>query len=101
MALSLIATDAFERDYDEALAYLTYRLGAPHAARRLMDAMDASIAKICASPDINAVSRKPTLAKLQYREELVDGYVLLYRIEGDVIIAKRLFHQSQDYESYL
>ena len=39
------------------------------------------------------------LARLEYREELVSGYAMLYRIEGDAIVAKRLFHATQDYES--
>ena len=101
MAHDFVATAAFERDYDNALAYITYELGAPAAATRMMDAMDASIAKIADNPLINAVSRKPSLAALEYREEFVGNFVMLYRIEDDTVVAKRLFHARQDYESYV
>lgn len=101
MALSFVATQAFERDYDSALAYLTYELASPHAAMSLMDAMDRSVDKICAHPEIDHVSTKPSLARLEYREERVKGYVMLYRIEDKAIVAKRLFHSSQDYERYV
>ena len=101
MAYSFVATDAFERDYDSALAYIAYELGAPKATGRMMDAMDASIQKIAGNPFLNAVSRKPTLEALAYREEFIGNYVMLYRIEEDAVVAKRLFHMSQDYESYV
>ena len=101
MAYSFVGTEAFERDYDEVLAYLVYQLDAPQAACRLMDEMDASISKIAANPFINAVSRKPSLSVLEYREEFVGRYVMLYRVEDGAIVAKRLFHGGQDYESYV
>lgn len=101
MAHSFVATQAFERDYDSALAYITYELASPQAAVDLMDAMDRSVEKILAYPEINHISTKPSLARLEYREERVRGYVMLYKIEGEVVVAKRLFHGSQDYESYV
>lgn len=101
MALSFVATQAFERDYDAALAYLTYELASPRAAVSLMNAMEKSVEKICANPCIDHVSTKPSLARLEYREELVGNYVMLYKIEDEAIVAKRLFHGSQDYENYL
>ena len=101
MAHSFVATDAFERDYDSALAYIAYNLGSPMAATRMMDAMESSIEKIEDNPFLNAVSTKPTLEALEYREEFVGNYVMLYRVEGGTVVAKRLFHMSQDYESYV
>lgn len=101
MTYSFVGTEAFEKDHDEALAYLVYQLKSPRAASRLMDAMDAPIAKISENPQINAISRKPTLAALEYREDFVERSVLLYRIEGQDVVAKRLFPMSQDYESYM
>ena len=101
MAHSFVATEAFERDYDSALAYIAYELGAPRAASRMIDMMQRSVDKITENPLINAVSAKSTLEALEYREELVGNYVMLYRVEGDAIVAKRLFHMSQDYESYV
>ena len=101
MAYSFDATEAFERDYDSALAYITYELGSPQAAMRMIDTMERSIEKISNNPYLNAVSSKPTLASLSYREEFVGRYVLLYSVEGSRVVAKRLFHMSQDYETYV
>ena len=99
MAHRFLATEAFEHDYDSAFAYISYDLGSPRAAARMMDAMDASIEKLRDSPPLNAVLTNPTLEALDYREELVGGYVMLYKVEGGDMVAKRLFHTSQDYES--
>ena len=101
MAYSFVATDAFERDYDSALAYIAYELGAPKAAGRMVDTMQRSVDKITDNPFINAISAKPTLESLEYREEFVGNYVMLYRVEGGDIVAKRLFRMSQDYGSYV
>ena len=101
MAYNFVATDAFERDYDSALAYIAYELGAPKAASRMVDMMQRSVDKITEDPFLNVVSTKPTLEALEYREEFVGSYVMLYKVEGDDIVAKRLFHMSQDYESYV
>ena len=96
-----VATEAFERDYDSALANISYDLGSPRAAAHMMDAMDRFIGKIAGNPHLSAVSAKPMFAALGYREEFVGNYVLLYAVEGDRIVAKRLFPMSQDYESYV
>ena len=70
-----VATEAFERDYDSALAYISYDLGSLRAAARMMDAMNASIAKLQGNPLLSAISTMPTLEVLEYREELVGGGV--------------------------
>ena len=102
MTYRFVATAAFVRDYDSVLAYLVYEAHSPKAAVRLIDEMDHSIEKISRNPLLNAISAKPTLAALEYREELVGNYVLLYRIEEEgLVVAKRLFHMSQDYERYI
>ena len=101
MAYSFVATDAFERDYDSALAYIAYELGAPKAASRMIDLMQQSVDRIAENPYLSAISTKPTLEALEYREEFVGNYVMLYKVEGADVVAKRLFHMSQDYESYV
>lgn len=101
MAYSLVMTAAFERDYDSVLAYLSYNLKSPQAAGSLMDQMDAALERLESNPFLNAISRKPSLARLEYREERALGYVLLYRIEGEDVVVKRLFHMSQAYEEYV
>ena len=101
MTCSFVATEAFERDYDSALAYIAYELGAPMATVHMIDLMESSIQKISENPCINAPSTKPTLKKLEYCEESVGNYVMLYKVEDGAIVAKRLFYTSQDYESYV
>lgn len=101
MALSFTATAAFERDFDSILAYLTYELASPQTAMKLMDAVGESIERIRENPKIDHISTKPTLEQLEYHEEFVRGYVMLYKIEDGGIVAKRMFHHSQDYESYV
>lgn len=101
MAYSFLGTASFERDYDEALAYIVYDLRSPQAAKNLIEQMEESIKRISENPFINAVSQKPTLASIEYREEFVGNYVLLYKVEDEAIVAKRLFHMTQDYQNYV
>lgn len=101
MAYEFVATAAFEKDYDDALAYLIYKLKAPHAALRLMETMEASITRITDNPPINAVSTNPVLHGRDYRVELVLHYVMIYQLDDDRVIALRLFHETQDYANLL
>ena len=53
---------------------------------------------IAAFPAIKAVSKKPELRRLGYREYFGENYVIVYRVQEDAVYLLRLFHQSQDYE---
>ncbi|CDD76674.1 putative uncharacterized protein [Cryptobacterium sp. CAG:338] len=50
---------------------------------------------------IHSVSRKFYLSSGGYREHLVGNYVIIYRIEGSLVILCRLFHQRRNYQQFV
>ena len=98
MEYSILVAESFRRDLIGAIGYLVDELGSPMAAGRLLDAVDNAIDLMGRMPEMHAVSSKPLLGERGFRECLVEGYVIVYRIEGKAIAIQRLFHQSQDYE---
>ena len=98
MAYEIIYTETFEREYDEILQYLVMRLHTPQAAQALMTALDDTCSLLADNPELKALSSKPMLEELGFREWLVKNYVVVYRAEDDFLYLEHIFHQSQDFE---
>ena len=101
MAYRLIYTSSFESEYDAIIAYLIEDLGSPKAAKHLADEMDRAGEMLADKPLANALSRKPSLNKLELREHLVNNYVVVYRIEDEDVYLLHMFHQTQNFEDRL
>ena len=100
MAYSVRATKTFEDEYDAVLGYVVEKLKAPQAARTLNEALKDARRALAENPLLHAVSRKPLLEHLELRERLVRNYVVVYRVEEQMVYLEHIFHQTQDYERY-
>jgi plasmid stabilization system protein ParE len=98
MAYKAIATRAFERDLNRILSYYS---ALPNAADELTVELEKAISVLIEMPELNAPMRFVSDSGRKYRRHLVKRYLVVYRVEGDVVYFARLFHQSQDYERYL
>ena len=98
MVYSAVFYSEFDDDLDAIIGYHVKQLAAPKAARTLLDDLDNAIDLIQRFPTVNAVSSKPLLAELGYREQFVRNYVVLYRFDGETVYVARMFHLTQDYE---
>ena len=98
MAYEVIPTESFEREYDSIIRYHLEVLKAPQAASKLIDELDKAYVKLSDNPLLNAVSRKPVLEEFELREQLVRNYVIVYRVDGDLVYLEHMFHQTQDFE---
>ena len=66
-----------------------------------MDSIEGATRFLAENPMIHSVSRKFYLSSGGYREHLVGNYVIIYRIEGSLVILCRLFHQRRNYHNLL
>lgn len=98
MAYSLVFAPEFENDLDAIVDYHVNRLFAPKAAQTLLNDLDDAIDLLQRFPTINAISDKPLLSSLGYREQHVRKYVVLYRFDGETIFVMRMFHLTQNFE---
>ncbi|MBQ9022021.1 MAG: type II toxin-antitoxin system RelE/ParE family toxin [Eggerthellaceae bacterium] len=98
MGYSLVVAPEFEDDLDAIVDYHVNQLHAPKAAKTLLDELDMAIELVQQIPTINAVSQKPLLRELGYREQQVRKYVFLYRFDSETVFVMRMFHLTQDFE---
>ncbi|RNL48923.1 type II toxin-antitoxin system RelE/ParE family toxin [Paraeggerthella hongkongensis] len=98
---SICVTDAFDDDLRDVLSYLMVDCGSPNAAERMVRAVDRAKELLTCSPFMNAVSSRPRWLGRSYREHYVLKYVIVYRIDGEVVWFLRLFHQTQLYERFV
>lgn len=97
MACEVVVTDEAREDLEAAVLYLSEGLGAVGAAGALLDAFDDFVANVGAFPQMYPVAREPRLARLGYRKAALEGYLALYRVQGEKVYVAHIFHQSQDY----
>ncbi|WP_428420526.1 type II toxin-antitoxin system RelE/ParE family toxin [Paraeggerthella hominis] len=98
---SICVADTFDDDLRDVLSYLMVDCGSPNAAERMVRAVDRAKELLACSPFINAVSSRPRWLGRSYREHYVLKYVIVYRIDGEVVWFLRLFHQARLYERFV
>ncbi len=98
MAYKLVKTDAFHRDLDAVIAYITLSLENKTAAAALLDAIEECYDKLARMPLMYEACRDPYLKELGYRKAVIHNYILIYRVEATTVHIMRLFHGRQDYQ---
>ena len=97
MACKVVITDEAARSRDDIIAYLVTVLHEPKAAGRFLDELDALADRLTAFPEAYPVSAEPRLADLAYRKACVMRYIVLYKVQEDVVYITNIFHETQDY----
>jgi len=90
-------------DLDGIVFYIVGQLKNPKAAGDLLDEYRERLKNLQKTPKLYRLSRIERLARMGYRVFTFGGYLGLFTIdeaEKEVFIV-RLFHQRQDYASYL
>ena len=97
MGYSYVLLHGAQVEYAEIVRYLVEALESPQAASNFADEFDRQIEIACENPFVYGLSHILALADLGYRKMLVNHYVALYKVEGDLVVVAHVFHQSQDY----
>lgn len=91
-------------EIDQAQHFLYLAGRNPSAAHRLLDALDASLARIRKDPGYGARLPLPQYEGRDvrfYRPKGFDSYVIIFRVTDDAVIILRVLHGSQDIEAAL
>ena len=97
MAFPRVILSSAQLEYEAIVEYLAVDLASPTAAKRFMAEFSYQLDLVCDMPEIHALSRMPELAALGFRPMLANGYVALYRFDGEKVVVAHVFHQAQDY----
>lgn len=97
MGYEAVILDEAKREFRSIIDYLCNVLESPQATAAFMDEFEHQVSLVSENPELFALSRLPELAARGYRTAHVNNYVMLYKIEGELLIIAHIFHQTQDY----
>ncbi len=97
MACRLRIAKTAQAQFDGIVDYLANKLKSPSAAENFVTTFDYQAHLVRDQPYIHSLSFIEELAERNYRSFRVNKYVVLYRVEDDVVYIAHIFHQSQDY----
>lgn len=96
----VLTVDA-EGDMDAFLRYIVHKLKNLEAAVSLLDDFERALSDLERSAGSLKLDGDPKLARLGYRRAHMKrhSYFMLYRIDGDIAVVDRIFHDRQDYRN--
>lgn len=101
MAYEVVVHDAARDALLETVDYLDLITGGLASSRKLLATFFKRTDEIADNPQLYGLSRIRELADLGYHAALVNSYIMLYYVDGQVVHIAHFFHQSQDYARYL
>ena len=103
MAYKLIVTEHANELLDNLLYYLIYQLKSEQAARHLLDGIDSIYDRLEENPLQFPSSRDIYFADKGYHEAVIGqmNYIVVFRIEMDIVNIVGIFHQLENYQNKL
>lgn len=99
MTYSLIISDTAQKQIDGAVLYLINELHSPFAAGSLIDDIERAYDRIQFMPYAMPKCTDPILRENDYHKTLLDShdYILIFRVDADIIKIYGFFHMLQNY----
>ncbi len=99
MVYKLIITERADELLDKLLSYLIFHLKNEQAASHLIDNIEKIYGRLEENPYQFPASKDGYLRKMGYREAVASDmdYVIIFRIDGDMVYVVGIFHQLEDY----
>lgn len=103
MAYRLIITDRAEELLDQLVSHILFKFKNEPAAKHLLDGIDQLYDRLEDNPYQFADCRDSFLKSKGYKEAVVKDmeYILIFRIDGDVIYVLGIFYQLENYKEKL
>ncbi|MCM1220030.1 MAG: type II toxin-antitoxin system RelE/ParE family toxin [Lachnospiraceae bacterium] len=103
MAYKLIVTEHADKLLDNLIHHLLYRLKNEQAARHLLNGVEAIYERLEENPMQFPLSRDVYLAGMGYHEAIISqmDYIVIFRVECDIVKVVGIFHQLEDYQRKL
>ena len=103
MAYKLYISERAEEQLDHILQYIAVRLRNPEAARAVLDDVVDMYDYLREEPGAFAFCDDSWLAGRGYRKAVLKkhNYIMLYRIESDIVQISGIFHMKENYAAKL
>lgn len=103
MAYKLDITDRVEELLDERICHILFQFKNEQAAKHLLDGIEKLYDRMEDNPYQFADCRDSFLKSKGYKEAVVADmdYILIFRVEEDIVHVLGIFHQLEDYKEKL
>jgi plasmid stabilization system protein ParE len=103
MAYRLIITERAEELLEQLVKYILYKFRNEQAARHLLDGIEQLYDRLEDNPYQFVDCRDSYLKRKGYKEAVVKDmdYILIFRIEDNVVYVLGIFHQLENYKDKL
>lgn len=103
MDYRLMITERAEQLLEQLVNYILYKFRNEQAARHLLDDIEQLYDRLEDNPYQFADCRDPFLKSKGYKEAVVKDmdYILIFRMEGNVVYVLGIFHQLENYKDKL
>ncbi len=100
MNYKVIITSDAENDLERSIKYLLEVKKSRQAAKNVLDDFAITVKNLENVAGSLRYCEHPKLAELGYKRInfTAHRYFLLFRLDGDVVIVDKIFHELQDYE---
>lgn len=101
MEYKVVITSDAEEDLDEFIRYLLFDKKSEQAASNLLNDFEVTKQNLSRVAGSLKLCDNPRLKELGYRRInfLSHRYFMLYRLEDNIAIVDKIFHELQDYEN--
>lgn len=101
MRFDVELSELAEKQYDNILKYLAFKLKNPQAVSSVADDFDVAVSHLEETADLFEYCRSRKLADMGLRKLRLDNhrYLLVYRVEANKVIVEGIYHELQDYEN--
>ena len=103
MAYRLVITDRAEYLLEQLIDYILYKFNNGSAAKHMLDCLEQLYNRLEDNPYQFAGCKDSFLQNKGYREAFFSDmdYVLIFRIEGNIVYVLGIFHQLENYKNKL
>ena len=101
MRFDVEISELAEKQYDNILNYLAFKLKNPQAVLAVADDFDMAVSHLEETAESFEYCRSKRLADMGLRKLHFDNhrYLLVYRVEEKKVIIEGIYHELQDYEN--
>ena len=97
MAYRVVVMKTAEEDLSLAVSYVSRVSVRSGAVGDLLDAFDVMLERLESYPFLYPVSENQRLSKEGYRKASFGNYLVLYKVDKDLVKVAHIFHQRQNY----
>jgi plasmid stabilization system protein ParE len=90
---------AAEQDFSQIVLFVAE--DNVRAAKRLLETIEAKMAKLERFPELGGIPSDPDLAAAGYRFLVSGNYLIFYTLEPGVVLVHRILHGARDYRELL